>query len=246
MTDELSDDFRAFLQVEFTKRCKKNPRYSLRAYAVSLQEDPSSLSQFLRGKRKMSAKKMRNIALKLGINSTHFKKYVLSNSSSEYKKIASDHFMLLSNWYHLAICELCQTVDFVHEHKWIASKLGINIVEVKAAIDRLIRLNWLKINNDKLEFCGGDITTIDSDINLSALSQLQKQMLEKASDAMSVVPLSKRSQSGMTMSISSQKLEQANVMITKFRRKLCHFLEDSEQKDDVYHLSISLFPLTKY
>src|ERR1700722_13528593 len=40
-------DFRKFLQQELARRCAKNPGYSLRAFATSLQINPSTLSHIL-------------------------------------------------------------------------------------------------------------------------------------------------------------------------------------------------------
>jgi uncharacterized protein (TIGR02147 family) len=241
----VKDDFRAFLQLEFSKRCKQNMQYSLRAFAASLDIDASSLSQFLRNKRNISEKKMRGIALKIGLNEDEFMKFVAQSNNNDFYTIASDHFMVLSEWYHLAICELCNLSDFQYDTKWISKKIGVQEINIVAAIERLKRINWVKEDKGVLIYNGGDITTVNSDISLSARSTLQKQMLVMASEAMDTYPAQERSQTGMTMAISKDKVDQANVMITKFRRKLCKFLEDTELKDDVYHLSISLFPLTK-
>lgn len=241
----VKDDFRAFLQLEFSKRCKHNMQYSLRAFAASLDIDASSLSQFLRSKRNISEKKMRGIALKIGLNESEFVKFVSQGNNKEYHTMASDHFMVLSEWYHLAICELCNLTEFENDNKWISKKIGVKETNVSAAIERLKRIKWLIEKKGILTYVGGDITTLNSDISMSAKSTLQKQMLYMASEAMDNYPPEERSQTGMTMAINKEKVDQASVMITKFRRKLCKFLEDTEKKDDVYHLSISLFPLTK-
>src|SRR3984957_9168996 len=50
-----SGDFRMILQRELLLRCERNPQYSLRSFAKSLQIDPSTLSQILRGKRSITA-----------------------------------------------------------------------------------------------------------------------------------------------------------------------------------------------
>lgn len=43
-----------YLQKEFSARRKRNPRYSLRAFAKSLQLDSSTLSKLLRKKRPLT------------------------------------------------------------------------------------------------------------------------------------------------------------------------------------------------
>jgi hypothetical protein len=49
-------EFRLWLQNEFAERAKRNPRYSLRAFAKLLQMEPTSVSQILSGKRRASTK----------------------------------------------------------------------------------------------------------------------------------------------------------------------------------------------
>ncbi len=44
-----NERFRLWLREQFVDRCKRNPSYSLRAFAKFLQKDPSSLSKILPG-----------------------------------------------------------------------------------------------------------------------------------------------------------------------------------------------------
>lgn len=53
---------RTILQNELARRRQVNPRYSLRAFARSVEIEHSTLSQLLRGKRTMTWKSIRQIA----------------------------------------------------------------------------------------------------------------------------------------------------------------------------------------
>ena len=59
-------DFQDWLVSEFTSRCKRNPRYSMRAFAKQLDMDPSSVSQLLSGKRNASKKMVKRITACVG------------------------------------------------------------------------------------------------------------------------------------------------------------------------------------
>jgi transcriptional regulator with XRE-family HTH domain len=50
------------LETEFARRRRVNPRYSLRAFARSVNLEHSTLSQLLRGKRTMTWKSIQQIA----------------------------------------------------------------------------------------------------------------------------------------------------------------------------------------
>jgi transcriptional regulator with XRE-family HTH domain len=56
---------RAILDTEFSRRKRVNSRYSLRAFARSLEIEHSTLSQLQRGKRAMTWKSIRRIASRM-------------------------------------------------------------------------------------------------------------------------------------------------------------------------------------
>jgi hypothetical protein len=56
---------RSILEKEFTRRKQVNPRYSLRAFAKSVEVEHSTLSQLIRGRRAMTWKSIQAIAGKL-------------------------------------------------------------------------------------------------------------------------------------------------------------------------------------
>ena len=63
-----TNNFRTCLQNELINRCEKNPNYSLRAFAKSLDIGPSALSQIVRGKRKLTKKMTLRLADRLDIS----------------------------------------------------------------------------------------------------------------------------------------------------------------------------------
>jgi predicted enzyme related to lactoylglutathione lyase/transcriptional regulator with XRE-family HTH domain len=63
----LPSSFRALLRVELARRCARNPRYSLRAFARSLRIDHATLSQLLRGRRKVTRAVILRLGRKLGL-----------------------------------------------------------------------------------------------------------------------------------------------------------------------------------
>jgi AraC-like DNA-binding protein len=66
----LGQDFRQFLRAELIRRCKKNAKYSLRAFAQALGVSPAYLSMIFNGRKKPVAATI----LKMGNTKLHFKK----------------------------------------------------------------------------------------------------------------------------------------------------------------------------
>jgi uncharacterized protein (TIGR02147 family) len=240
--------FRLWLQKQFTERCKKNPRYSLRAFAKTLDLDASSLSQILSGKRKLSKKGIQNICDKLSTSPKELQMFGLiekknDETDEDYLQLSIDTFSVISDWYHYAILELTYVSGFKADPKWISKKLSITVEESKSAVERLKRLGLLLEENRSLIKSSKRLTN-NGTINTSgAHKELQKQVISKALLAVDEVPQDEKDITSMTMAIDTKNLDKARLLIQKFRRDLCELLEDGDQ-EQVYNLGIQLYPIS--
>lgn len=250
-------EFRLWLQSELTRRCQRNPNYSLRAFASLLGMDASSVSQILSGKRKVSTKVVNHICQVLDCNpaaKAHFLKHLTSTrtkrnplqdqSQTEYELLAADAFSFISEWYHYGILELVNVDGFQSKNSWIARSLGITSAEAQIAIERMTRLGLLRLENGKLFRTDKFVTNFSPGMTSSALKNLQRQILEMALQAIENVPQEEKDITSMTMAIDVEKLPEARKVIAQFRRQLCSFLEDGKQSR-VYNLGIQLYPVSK-
>jgi plasmid maintenance system antidote protein VapI len=239
-------DFRSWLQKEFTQRCKRNPRYSLRAMARLIGMDSSSLSQILSGKRRVSNKLAERLCDRLGA-SPEVRQIILNQDRQEisptYQQVTMDAFAIISDWYHYAILELTFTEKFQSDPNWIARTLGITSTEASLAIERLKRLELVREINGVLKKTDVFITNFADGVTGPAHKQLQRQVLQKALDAIDNVPQEVKDITSMTLSIDVEKLPEARKLIKQFRRSLTRFLENGK-KTRVYHLGVQLYPVS--
>lgn len=250
-----SRDFRVMLQQELIDRCRKNPRYSLRAFAKALDVSSSALTEMLSGKRKITKRSMDKFGVNLGLsadeiqvfqNQTYKGAKNSNQQKADYHQITLDQYALISDWYHYAILELIKIENFCPDNSWIAHVLGITKSEANIAIDRLIRLGLLEQEEGTLkDTSSGFSTNISENLTSSGSKRLQKQILEQSIYALENIPLKLRNHSSMTMAIDPKLIPEAIQKITKFRRELCEFLESQGQASEVYQLSISIFPISK-
>ena len=247
-------DFRLFLQGELVRRCQKNPKFSMRAFARLLAIENSALSKILCGKRALTSKMVLRLGGKLGLGPLEISQFSIIPSSNlpmsidaNYFQLSLDQFTVIADWYHYAVLELVKLKSFKCDPQGVSRKLGVTYAEASGAIDRLLRLGYLeRTKNGTLTNKSGPLTTVKNDFTVTAFRRLQTQILEQAIVALEQIPFEKRDQSSMTMAISSAKIKSAREKIKKFRRELCAFLEkDKDKLDEVYHLSISLYPVTK-
>jgi len=264
---ELAFDARAFLNEELSKRCKLNPRYSLRAFARALGLTPAGLSLILSGKRGVTPTTAESIADHLGLDPVLREKFLegirrskkqkkLARKSqrtpefskpqndSHYHQLTLDTFSLISDWQHYAILSLIETKGFKPRISWVASRLGISATEAKSAVERLKRLKILDTSQAPWKQMGGPLK-IENTTALSAARRQQKQVLEKALYSLENDSFESRDISSMTMAIDPKLVPLARDEIKKFRRYLMNLLESKGNQEEVYHLGIQIYPVSK-
>ena len=250
-------DFRLWLQQQFTQRCKRNPRYSLRAFAQLLRMDASSVSQIFSGKRQASTKVITSTCGILGASPQQQENFI-NNAKSKFKRsktsvtgadrsfelLAEAAFAVISDWYHIALLELINIDGFDQRPSWCARTLGISTTEAQIAIDRLVRLELLRFEDGQLVRTNKLITNFSPGMTSPAHKVLQRQILHMAVEAIDNVESENKDITAMTMAIDVQKIPEARKLIAKFRRDLCAYLEDGEQTR-VYQLAVQLYPISK-
>lgn len=245
-------DFRWWLQKEFTDRSRKNPRFSLRAFAKLLDMEASSVSQILAGKRKVSAKLAGQICDQLSVPPDQ-KRMLLSGlakavpaaaATPNYYQLTADAFAVVADWYHYAILELTFAENFQSSPKWIARKLGVSATDVTVAVDRLLRLELLENKDGRLVKTEAFLSNYSEGQTAPALKELQRQLLRKALEAIDHTPQEMKDITSMTMAASPDKIPEAKERIRRFRRELCAFLEDGP-RTAVFNLGIQLYPLSE-
>jgi transcriptional regulator with XRE-family HTH domain len=118
--------FRERLQAEFAQRQRRNTRYSLRAFARDLGTDHSTLSQLLRGRRAFSPRTVTLLGRSLGLSRAAMIDACIEQNAQ-------------------TIMQLVRSASFQPNSRWIATRTGIPIDAVNAALDRLLRERQLQM-----------------------------------------------------------------------------------------------------
>jgi len=247
-------DFRNRLRQELLNRCKRNPTYSLRAFAANLNIDASTLSKILKGKRPLGKKLILHLGSRMGLSTEEIELFLRRKSGTDDGSIeelsgmelALDRFAIVSDWYHFAILELMQLKEFRPTNNWIAKALDMKPMEVDAAVERLVRVGLLKIDKSGKwkDLSDGFSTSIGPDMASAAHRRLQQQFLKKSEQALLHLPLEDRDHSTMTMAVDRSRIKEARERIKRFRRSLAKFLSEGDELNDVFNLNVALFPIT--
>ncbi len=246
-----NEPFRHYLLNELEKRGKKNNRFSVRAFAKQLKIEPSSLAQILAGKRNLTPQMCQRLSKQLALSPVKLRSLMKHtsdeplNSFPNFKRIEEDQFKVISDWHYYAILELTRTDSFQSNLNWIANALDITTAEASTAIERLKRLGYLSTDSS-----GRYIDTLDSANNAgnettsAVLREHQKQILGKAIHALDKTAYEERVQSSIVLVGDQKRLAQAKQKILNFMEELDDFMKSGPNHDEVYSLSVSLFPIS--
>ncbi|MGZ3808501.1 MAG: TIGR02147 family protein [Bacteriovorax sp.] len=236
------------------EKTKKNPLFSMRAFARMVDVSPAVLSRILSGKRKLTFNLAVRIADALALGPQErellYSFYLsrstdgLSDEGKKEKELSIDCFNAMKEWYHYGITQLFYIEGFREDHKWMAKMLSISELEVKLAIERLIRLEILDRNEDGKLFRTATHFSTTTDIASAGIRHFQKQLLEKAITSLESDDIHERDITSITVAINEDKMKEAKAEIKKFRLHMSEFMGEGE-KTRVYNLGIHLIPLSK-
>ena len=264
-------DYRFILKSKFEQRCAANPRYSLRAFARDLEIAPSRLSEIFHGKQGLSEKYSAKVAKNLGLSESeqeYFINLVASIHSQspkrrqsaetvvkryeqiqqEFSALRDDAFRLISDWYHYALLELTLVRGFKSDTRWIAKRLGISPIETENAIDRLLRLDLLRVDKGRFIATGASLTTT-KDIPSEAIRNFNRQLLSKASQSLETQSVNERDVSSLTFVVDTDDIPIFKESIKTFRRRFhreatARAKKNAKKNNEVYALGIQFFRLT--
>ena len=241
--------FRQFLQQELAKRCARNPRYSLRAFARYLRLDHSTLSQLLRGRRRFTARTIEQVGARLSLVPAVITQFVElertppeSWAARELRQLSRDAALSLAEWHHHAILELTRLASFRPDVRWIARVLDVPVDDVNVAVTRLARLGLLDMQSRTrwVDKAGNVEARIDG-LSVSAMSAL-------AGRARALVGSGggrPAHYSATTVAVQGLTSRRVAERVERFRREIAELLENANgDRDQVYCLELAFFPLT--
>jgi len=192
-----------------------------------------------------SSETLQKIATRLQLANTDLEILLTKNPTPEFEVIKAEQFRFIADWYHYAILELVSLKEFNSSMPWIAQRLSISEKTAAIAVGRLLSLGLLKSDKKgKIVGLSANATSVVPQGPTAASKEHERQVLEAAKQALEDISIEHRMQSSMTLAIPMSRVPEAKEKIRKFRRELTASLQRPGDRDAVYQLSISFFPLT--
>jgi len=239
------------LQKIFAERSRKNPKYSLRAFANSLELDSSTLSAILRGKRPLTSKMAMKLIDRLDIEDPLQMQLLLMGTIGgkeaaqkiEYSELDMASAEVMGSWEHFAILSVLELSKVKADTKSIAQRLNIPMGVAMEALYRMEKLGILEKTGTQWKLTGKNMAT-PSNIPNAKIREAHRQHIHRALESLEKDSVQTRDITGITMAINSKKMIEAKALIKDFSRRLSAFLETGN-KDSVYRLNVQLFPLSQ-
>jgi len=248
------------LAQELGLRQRKNPSYSMRAFSRFIELPPPVVCEVINGKRGIPKYKAEVVAEKLQLSPKKKHEFIqcIRTPRADLKRLSKvddeanmklllneeNHFKVISEWEHFAILSLVKTKGFRSKTEWIAERLGISIVRADDCVRRLLDLGLLVPGEKGKLTAAQEDTTTTIDVSSAAIQKGHMEALDIAKERLVSTPVKKRDYSSNTIEIDTKNIERAKVLILEFRRKISKFLSQGKP-DQVYQISMQLFPLSK-
>jgi uncharacterized protein (TIGR02147 family) len=245
-----------YLKDEFNSRVRKNPRYSLRSFAQFLKIHPAELSQIFSGKRNLSLTSAKKVSQSLGLSNDENQQLFLLLQKDRGQllgidlnfqedlstpNLEIDKFSEISEWYHFAILNLVDTIDFQWNSRHISKRLGITPGQAATAMSDLSRLGLVHFTGPASK---KKTVVVSSALPSSVIKKYHHQMLEQAQQALDEIAIDRREFQSIGIVASIKDLPSMKKDIDTFTNKIIQKYHKSKATE-VYQLQICLFPLTK-
>lgn len=257
-------NFRAFLREKFAELKSKNKKYSLRAFAFSLNADPSTLQKIINGSRPLGSKTIHSFGKKLGLDSSEIIKYIEAHKirrelgtslktdllTAEYRVLGEKDVELIKQIEVYAILELLEIDDFILTADNISSALEIDAKFAESLIELLKIHNWIEYDSKSRKWkssLGQTTTNPLCATTKEARTELMKSIISKSLNSYLNTPREYRSHYARTFAIDRRILNQYIEKVRAFTTELEKWvIEHSQEPNEVYQIQFGMYPISNF
>lgn len=253
-----------WLERELRERQKRNPAYSLRAYARDLGVSASRLSEVLAGRGGLSVATAERIAPRLTPHAREQRHFIdlaivaaqpagslsarlARRRIDEYvdgvlEPVSLSRFRHVCDWRCFALLELTKVADFRADFAWMAKELHCDVDTVISVVARLEEAGLLQVKGNSILLSHGN-HEVNPRVPSEVVRAYHRQVLEKSAEAIERVPMGKRNLGSVVLAFRAEDYDEAVRRIELFRHDFDKDFGRQSDADDVYFLAIQFFPV---
>lgn len=264
-------DFRAWLGDYYTAAKANDRRFSYRYFARRAgYSSPNFLKLVIDGQRNLSPDSVERFADALKLDDAErrffadlvafgqaaddaerneaFERVAASRRFRRARRIDHQYHRYLSVWHYPVIREMVARDDFDEDPFWIAEQLvpRVPVPRVREALELLYDLGLLVRDDDgRLRQAEPTLTT-GHEVRSLAAGNYHRQMMERAADAIEIVPRAHRDLGALTMCVTPQTAQVMKHRLHQFLETMLELADSDEDGQVVYQLNFQFFPLTAF
>lgn len=239
---------RQVLLTEFARRRDRNPAYSARAFAAALKLNSGALSGILHGKRRVSARLALGLAERLSLDPEQRARLAAPAVESaqapalSYDALDMKNFSLISEAAYFAMLSLAKKSGVRNDPEFLASRLCVPVQKARAIVATLLELGMIEERKGKLLRTGRRLSTSDG-IASAAIRRAHFEDCELARRSLEQDSIEQRDFSSITFRLDPAALKQIAEIVRQAQDRVLD-LSEAADGEEVYRLSVHVFPLT--
>jgi uncharacterized protein (TIGR02147 family) len=260
------DDYRRYL-ADWAGAKGQSRHFSMRWFARKAGFRAHNILQvIMQGKRNLSMESIRKFAAALELDeaaAAYFHDLVGMNQAKDAKErlhyyqrlikhpgrrsvkpLEESQLSFFRHWLAPVIFEMTQFADFKAEPEWIAEQFGdVSADEVQRVLDDLLRCGVIaEDETGRWRAVQEQIASGDDVVNMH-LQAYHERSLEKAADALHVLPAAKRHFHVLTAAIPDELLPRLVELSEKFEAEVWRIIEaHPAPRDQVVQIGLHIFP----
>lgn len=247
ITHKQQDNLLDELLKHYSQKREKNPAYSLRAFSKRIGVSSGALTEILNKKRSVTLNTAVKILKNLNFNDIEINSFLndtkAQKSSRQFNDLAIDQYQILSSWHYLALLNLLELPSTKHNAKYLAKRLCLSENKIKESLERLLRLEMLEYIDGKYSRTHIRYKTTE-DIANSAIKKYHSDTLELTEQSLREIGPDLRDFSSILLKMNTKNLKKIKEMIRSFQDEVSDTV-DSDDPEEIYHLNVHLYPVTK-
>ncbi|MBX7148842.1 TIGR02147 family protein [bacterium] len=263
-------DYRHYLRDFHQVQKSENPKYSLRNFArMAGLGSPSYLTMVMKGERSLTPASLTSFSKALKHNPKQ-KKYFEAmvfftdatdeDQKNEYRErmaelkpkvtavqIKKDQYNFFTKMHYVAIHQMTCLNNFNEDASWIAKHLimDINLAEVHNTLQALVRLGLLKRDDNGKLIPASESLTTAPELDSNDVKKLHGDILNDAKKSLSLTHHSLRGMAALTTAVPTKLIPKLKEKIFSFCQEINDWINTEKMPhNEVYQLSVQLFPLT--
>ncbi|MEK2645811.1 DUF4423 domain-containing protein [Bdellovibrio sp. BCCA] len=244
------------LHNEFEKRKNRNQRYSIRAFAKSLEMEAGALLRLMQGRR--TAKDttaisiLKKLEAPLEVQSLILRELENRRQMNKKRMIApqkkifpihefEDHIDI----HHIYTLEALNLQQFkkTHQVPALASALRISLDEATNIINLLTKLGAISVLDENFAVVYKSFSAVPYDFPSEKRKMLQKEFLKKAQEAIDLFPPELRETDMLSIPISSKDIEKIKMILKHTYSKIHKISAKRTKHSHLYNLCLAFYPV---